>query len=220
MLSLFVILQNSTGMASASAALESVNKFLVAFFLIGIGFLLLLSINSNRRSKMKEPSGKALPKEKIRHHGGDLLSQLPNMTKEELKAMILKEKAACIPQPGSPEIRIIEPDGDMASPPEETGGQDKTPQLITESAPEVGKSTIPPDVALLSSILIGKPKSPSENINKERLPASPSKFPDSPAASTHPDSPPTPPPPHHGKVERSVLSNELPDEYKRKSRKI
>jgi hypothetical protein len=245
-----MILQSNTRMASEAAALDTVNKFVVAFFLVGIGFLILLTLNSNRRTKMKEMSGKALPKEKARNHekgqghpvagspasnkyyrhGGDMISQLPHMTREELKAMILKEKAAseAIAQeggsdaacaPGNLGMGISEPAGNTLPQSGDTGGQLLLPQINLGSAPEATKSTIAPDVALLSSLLIGKPVSPSGDMNKEQLqPGSPK--PDTPSAPVIPDPPCPPLPPHHGKVERSMLSNELPDEYKRKSRKI
>jgi hypothetical protein len=216
MASLLFTLQNSTPLASAPEQLDIINKFVVAFFLVGIGFLLLLTMNANRRNKMRALAGKPVPgKEKKRIHG-DLVSRLPHMTREELRLMVLSDQAkkqTCeSPQSTESSNSMQPPDMEVTTSPATTMVKDATPVVVSAPETKPSASAIPPDIELIGKILIDKPKTSDEAASKSSDEPEPK-----PVDETVPKSRQSP---YQGKVERSALSNEIPEEFKRKSRKI
>jgi len=212
MVSVITAIQAPPPFASTPSVFAVLNTLILAFFLVGIGLLLLLVINANKRSSMKGGSQKTARRPGKRGARDDLISQLPYMTKEELRAMALQAKTAAQPQPETP-IAASQVGGDreVSSASSPQTGQDHELTAVAPGAPtapqapgslecfttpaEPVRQGPPPEVTVMIDIAMAEAK------KDEKEPVRPKhKYSDS--------------------VERSFLSNEFPDEFKRKSRKI
>ena len=212
MLNIAATIQSPPPFASAPSALATMNTLLLAVFLVGIGLLLLLVMNANKRGNLKGRIPKTDKRESRKGSRDDLISQLPHMSREELRAMVLLQKAAPPPQPetgqSAPGVTTVASPAPM---PVAAVDQDlirPTPQ--TPTSPQVGEpgplapgpasveqpqQGPPPEVTVLIGIAMAEAK------KEEGEPKRPKhKYSDS--------------------IERSSLSNELPEDFKRKSRKI
>jgi hypothetical protein len=212
MLNIAATIQSPPAFASAPSAFATMNALLLAVFLVGIGLLLLLVMNANKRGHLKGKVPKTGKLEGRRGSGDDLISQLPYMSKEELRAMVLLQKAAPPPQPetGQPApgvttgvsrapTPVTAPDRDLIklTPQTPTSAQAGEPESLPPGPASIEEphQVPPPEVTVLIDIAMAEAK------KEEGEPKRPKhKYSDS--------------------VERSLLSNELPDEFKRKSRKI
>jgi hypothetical protein len=212
MVSVITAIQGPPPFASAPSALSVLNTLILTFFLVGIGLLLLLVINANKRSSMKGGAQKTAKRPGKKGSRDDLISQLPYMTKEELRAMALQAKTAAQAQPETP-IAASQVGGDreVSSATSPQTGQDHESTAVargTPTAPQAPGSlecfTTPAEPArqgpaLEVTVVIDIAMAEAKKDEKE--PVRPKhKYADS--------------------VERSVLSNEFPEEFKRKSRKI
>jgi len=189
-------------MASETSAVAILNSLVLAIFLVGIGLLILLQLNISRRNNPKTDKGKPVVKSKKKPDEDDLVAQLPYMSREELREMILKERA----------LRLA------ASAP----GQDSCPPtVVAEVAEPVAglQPAVPPAPA--SAPDASSPS--SETQQAEPISAEMSLLSNLALAATvegKEESSHRPKPPYHDKVERSMLSNEIPEEFRRKSRRI
>jgi hypothetical protein len=196
--------------------LGSLNTLGLTVFLVGIGFLLLLSIHYYRmRDTVKKDKSK-----KSKNREVDMISQLEYMSRDELKAMILKErnqreeeiKAAFDAEilPNEENSAVPEKGKELllsfGKPPAEKTGQAQGSEINQLSLFEPAeKKKISPDVDLIAKLVIP----PEEEIKKEKM-----------AEEMKLKKGANPNPPYKDQVQRSALSNELPEEFRRKSRRI
>lgn len=212
MLNIAATIQSPPPFASAPSAFATMNALLLAVFLVGIGLLLLLVMNANKRGNLKGRIPKTGKHEGKRGSRDDLISQLPYMSKEELRAMVLLQKAAPPPQPetgqSAPTVTVLASPAEI---PVTASDQDLT--SLTSQAP-----ICPPAAESLSS-----PPGPASVEQPRQLPPPEVTVLIDLAMAEAKKEEGEPKPPKHkysDSVERSLLSNELPDEFKRKSRKI
>ena len=218
MTGIFFILLKSPGMASDPAALGTLNHLGIAFFLVSIGLLILLSAHYYRMKGGVERKRKF--KDKHSKIENDPVMQLQFMSREELKAMVMKERAknpdgetgaSALSAQRASTIKTF--DDWIAISPENTKRETSSQQMlfpetglepdpVTESpfspkndAEPAKKVTPPTDTEILANLVIPKDIDADEKKDPEKSP-----FGD--------------------KVTRSALSNELPEEFRRKSRKV
>jgi len=191
-------------MASETSAVAILNSLVLAIFLVGIGLLILLQMNISRRNNPKTDKGKPVVKSKKEPDKDDLVAQLPYMSREELREMILKERAlrpaASVPGqdscPPSVVPEVAEPVAGLqpAVPPEPASGP--APDASSPSTETQQAEPISAEKSLLSNLALAAALEGKDESSRR------------------------PKPPHHDKVERSMLSNEIPEEFRRKSRRI
>lgn len=185
-------------LASQPSNLNVLNTLGIAVFSVGILFLLLLSVHYYQRRGMVDRKGRRGSRSKY----DDPVMQMAYMNREELKEMILREKAA--KEKKETEIRA---ETSVVSTQPHSPNKSPEPMtlfnLIEQSSPPV----LEPEISNVTPVVTGEgsvianlivPDNIEEGLeseNKEDVPK------------------PT-------KVIRSALSNELPDEYKGRSRRI
>jgi hypothetical protein len=202
MLDLTLTLQNDMAPASHLSGLAILNNLGIAVILVVLLLAILLAINYYRR---REALDGIRARRKAQGAGGpSLVEHFPHMTRDELRTMIVKEKES----------------GDIQ-------GDGHTPKEQVEPlVPQKPGHTVKADASFLSSLLVPEKKGGKEETKQD------ASQPDSPE---EPGEPTTPAPPEvageseesvpaksaiHGRVERSTLSNDLPEEFRRRSRKI
>jgi hypothetical protein len=178
-------------LATESSGLAAANALILAVFLALLGLALLWAINFYRRKDLIE-NLKNRKKSWTSSKGSDLVSQLPHMTREELRQMVAHEiKTNSEKEPEKSPVKIEPPD-------------DPVVRLLLNLNPDVATSDKEPVVS-----------KPAVSVKAEEIKPEPQAL-EAPV----PTEPVEPKPPFHDRVERSMLSNELPEEFRRKSRKI
>jgi len=214
---------------SSATDLGILNTLGLAVFLVGLALILLMAAHWYRMKDTVERKQKMHSKYGFTD-GKDDISQLQHMSREELKAMVIREK-----EKKEHEDTEKSSENDAASPepaPTATASSDSvvtealkttaetvnydTPKLPGFEEPGTGESdntpgppkipeTLPKEA--LEAELLAKIVMPDEKEEKdESIPVK--------KELTEPKNP------YIDKVERSPLSNEIPEEFKKKSRRI
>ncbi len=200
MLAVFAIIQAEPNGGSSASALGILNTLGIAVFLIGVGLLLLLSAHYYKMRDTIERKKKFSKRGFWGHESGDLM-QLQYMTRAELREMVLKERAQ--QKGGKSEI---ERKKDW-----QFGLTDVSRRDEVEASQEPVKRPEPPMVResthadVLAKVLLTKEE-----------PGEPEETPGKLSARKKESSQN----PYSDQVQRSLLSNELPEEFRKKSRKI
>ncbi|MFH1676973.1 MAG: hypothetical protein ABIC40_08095 [bacterium] len=215
--SFFIFLKSPT-LATEPAALGTLNHLGIAFFLVSIGLLILISVHYYRMKDSVERKRKF--KDKHSKIESDPVMQLQFMSREELKSMVISEREknpdgreepsvasaqGALPVETSDDwitisTEILNPPvstQQMLFPEPESGSDHKADSPFSPKSESVlaEEAKAPTDAELLANLVM--PKEPDADEKKEG------------------DKPP-----FKDKVTRSALSNELPEEFRRKSRKI
>jgi hypothetical protein len=193
------ILQSQPPLATAPSGLAIANNIALTVLLVGLGLAILIASNYYRRREGLEA---LRAKRKLNESkGSDLISQFPFMSREELKEMILKEKesqASTQPDESTDKKLITNADGLNSATIEIPDNPTSQPAPSQEASQPAG-SAESNKMNLLIDLSLASAKE---------------------AAAKEPDKEEKSFPPVREGVERSALSNELPEEFKRKSRKI
>lgn len=183
MLNVLAILQAPARTGANPGDLGLLNTLGLAVFLVGIGLILLMVIHWYRMKETLARKQKTRLLKSAKTGEFDPLAQLQHMSREELKALVLKEreeKMALLNAEGS---------GRTGSPPVSTDRQASAPQTLERPGP------IPREEPLAADLT----NPPGE---KPAAPKEPPKH------------------PYYDKIQRSILSSELPEEFRKKSRKV
>ena len=188
----------------------------LAVFLIGIGLLLLLSIHYYRQRGIVEQKSKYKRKHGRSASEFDPLYQLQFMSREELKEMVLRERAAKQTAEGKAAEQ-----GAQAEEQEDEWGASSLVQLTQATANPVEQAPSPPSSERSSVALPEEPAPAREPHSEQSAEAALLAQLSAEAEEEQDEKPKEPPKPkYHDLVERSALSNELPEEFRRKSRRV
>lgn len=201
---IFFIIQTSRDIASNTAMLAILNKLLLSLELVFLGLLILWYVNVYRRRSLFSKK-----KDKINNQQTDPILSLQNLTREELKQMVMKELAEKKAGQESSESRISPPpipifidlddeSSEIPPAPLQPSSSSETVQLSGNSGgPEIpeSSSSVNPAPRVVHSI-------PSRDFVTEH--------PEQGSAETSPKA----------AVERSICSNEQIEQFRHKSRRI
>ena len=190
-----VILQSDQSTAGRAFGLEQANSLGFAVFIVGLMLMLLLVIHWYRQKAKIEKKGKPGGKTN-RFSQIDGVSQLEFMTKNELRQMIIKERER---KEAEGEVEDISGAGSVAE-------ALIVADIVPEKKPEPSSELNLFDDQVLSAG-IGKVKDESGGVeNEAEEPVQPVKRPVKN--------------PYTDKIERTPLSTEFPEDFKKGSRKI
>ncbi len=169
------------------------NTLGLAVFLVGIGLILLLVIHWYRMKDALARKQKTRLLKSARTGDFDPLGQLQYMSREELKAMILKEREenAVLLNAAEKARQSVEPIGGV---PVALDRGASGPQPVPSKTPDQLRQM--PDENLPAGLTSPPEEQPAEQ------PKEPPKH------------------PYYDKIQRSILSSELPEEFRKKSRKV
>jgi len=218
MFTLLYIFQTDPTTAGSASDLTKLNSYGFAFVIIGIMLMLLIVAHWYRMQAKIEKKKKAGERQaNLGISAGDMTSQLEFMSRDELKEMVLRERAdeaARSAQKGTDDLQDVTAG---ETPPQATS----TPQepllfgdddiAVVNSETQIDGVTDLPGLknedSEISSEDLARLVTP-DDIESEIPPEKPAK-PAGPVKNPYTD-----------KVERAPLSSDLPDEFKNKSRKI
>jgi hypothetical protein len=204
------IIQFPAETSTNPGALGVLNTLGLAVFLVGIGLIILMVTHYYRMRGNLQRREKDQPSRGSDRSGYDTVSQYKYMSREEIKEMVLKEraeqeqdseKAESIQKEAEAPMASLSthdsealPSSDVATREEMKPGEE-TPTILDQEQPSYGNS----EIELLAKLTM---PSEDEDVEEENL------------SGKSPKQPPK------DQVQRSILSNELPEEFRRKSRKI
>lgn len=200
---LFMAFRDSTPLASQPSALGTLNTLGLAVFLIGVGLMLLISAHYYRQRGMIDRKHKYKRRYGSSSAEYDPVYQLQFMSRDELREMVLKEREGKEAATGKSE-------------------EPEAPPLIELGTAEGGTAEEPaaeqPDKRVDESEEVRPEEAPAPRESSEAAVLAQLGMAGATEDGTEPEEQPKPK--HHDQVQRSALSNELPEEFRRKSRKI
>lgn len=208
-----------------AGGLSEANNIAIGVFSVGMIVILLLLVHYYQRKGMVERKTRRKSYgEKVE----DPILQMPYMSREELKEMVLREKE----KKQAERVKKLQEEQDkrkelpQAAPPKPTmlfpamqAASHSLVNLNPESKDQTGETDqgkLPPQLAMYEEILKGNPVTGADVISKVVMSAEIEKA----KAEAESEELVEPKRGKMSNVERSMLSNETPDDFKKRSRKI
>jgi hypothetical protein len=196
-ITVYTFIQSGLQPGTMAGNLSIANKLGLAVVLICFGLLILMFSHYYRMTGSRDKKGKKGKKGKEDYSP---VAQYEYMSREDLKAMILKEKASG--EKAEDEAKELNSSGAVSSAREPVQGTLFDPPVVPPASPEPLTSETSADADLIAKLLLP----PQVDIEKAK---------EEEAIEPKPDGHK-----YADKVERSLLSNESPEEYIKRSRKI